>query len=334
MADSEIMPVAAKAVLGEPAGQPALAERGARHRLLVERAKAGAPLVTAIVHPTDANSLGGALDAAAAGLITPVLVGPEGKIRDAALKAGLDLAGCRLVDAAHSHAAAEEAVRLARVGEVQAIMKGNLHTDELMEAIVAKEGGLRTNRRLSHIFVMDVPTYPRLLLITDAAICIQPTLEEKRDIVQNAIDLAHAIGIPEPKVAILSAVETVTPKLPSTVDAAALCKMADRQQIVGGVLDGPLAFDNAISAEAARTKGITSPVAGSPDILLCPDLISGNMIAKQLSYLANADSGGVVLGAKVPIMLTSRADDAQARLVSAALAVLKARAPAAMKPKT
>jgi Phosphotransacetylase len=279
---------------------------------------------TAVVHPTDQVSLLGAVDAAERGLIVPVLVGPEHKIRAVAEQEGVDLSPFQIVATEHSHAAAECAVAMARNREVEALMKGSLHTDELMHAVVSKAGGLRTERRMSHAWVMDVPTYPRPLLITDTALNIYPDLEAKRDIVQNAIELAQALGVERPRVAILSATETVNPKIQSTIDAAALCKMADRGQIKGGVLDGPLAFDNAISAAAAKTKGIVSPVAGSPDILLAPDLEAGNMLAKQLHYLADADSAGIVLGARVPIVLTSRADDPVSRMASCALALLLA----------
>lgn len=286
---------------------------------------AGLPAVkTAVVHPTDQVSLLGAVDAADRGLIVPVLVGPEHKIRAVAEQEGVDLSPFQIVATEHSHAAAECAVAMARNREVEALMKGSLHTDELMHAVVSKAGGLRTERRMSHAWVMDVPTYPRPLLITDTALNIYPDLEAKRDIVQNAIELAQALGVERPRVAILSATETVNPKIQSTIDAAALCKMADRGQIKGGVLDGPLAFDNAISAAAAKTKGIVSPVAGSPDILLAPDLEAGNMLAKQLHYLADADSAGIVLGARVPIVLTSRADDPVSRMASCALALLLA----------
>jgi len=302
-----------------------LMRRGARLADLIERAAKFPALKAAVVHPCDEASLGGALDARDLGLLEPILVGPEAKIRAVAAKLGRDLGPLTIVGVEHSHAAADRAVELAQEGVVEGLMKGSLHTDELMAAVVGHNGGLRTDRRLSHVFVLDVPRYPKLLLITDAAINIAPTLEEKRDIAQNAIDLALALGIPVPKIAVLSAVETVTSKIPSTVDAAALSKMADRGQIVGGMIDGPLAFDNAISAEAARTKGITSAVAGQPDILLCPDLESGNMVAKQLGYLADAESSGLVLGARVPVMLTSRADSAAARAASAALAVLRVR---------
>ena len=255
-----------------------------------------------------------------------MLIGPEAKIRAVAATENADLTGLEIVPVPHSHAAASKAVELARAGEVAAVMKGSLHTDELLSAIVPSATGLRTSRRMSHVFVMDVPTYPRILLISDAAINIYPKLEEKVDIVQNAIDLAHVLGIAEPKVAILSAIETVNPKIASTVEAAALCKMADRGQITGGILDGPLAFDNAINMEAARTKGIKSPVAGRADILIVPDLESGNMLAKQLSYLAGAESAGIVMGTRVPIVLTSRADSVRTRLASVAVMVMVADA--------
>lgn len=291
---------------------------------LVARCAALPPLPIAVAHPCDVPSLESALRAAEAGLIAPILVGPQARIRAIALQAGLDLGAWTIIDTPHSHASAERAVALVREGAAAALMKGSLHTDELMAAVVAKEGGLRTARRVSHVFVMDVPTYPKLLLITDAAVNILPSLEDKADIVSNAIELAQALGIATPKVAILSAVETVTAKLPSTIEAAALCKMADRGQISGGLLDGPLAFDNAISPEAARTKGITSAVAGDADILLVPDLEAGNMLAKTLTFLGGADAGGVVLGARVPIVLTSRADSLAARMASCAIAVLQA----------
>ncbi len=293
---------------------------------IFERAQGQPPVVTAVVHPCDQESLRGALEAAAKGLITPVLVGPEAKIRAAGSAAGLDLAGVRIVATEHSHAAADKAVAMARGGEVEALMKGSLHTDELMAAVVADVTGLRTDRRVSHVFVMDVPTYPKPLLVTDAAVNIHPDLETKRDICRNAIELAHVLGIECPKVAILSAAETVNPKIQGTLDAAALCKMADRGQIVGATLDGPLAFDNAISPAAAKIKEIVSPVAGDADILLVPDLEAGNILAKELSYLAAAESAGIVLGARVPIVLTSRADSARTREASAAVMVLLAHA--------
>ena len=293
---------------------------------LVGRAgMAGAPLNVAVAHPCDQVSLGGAVDAAEKAIIAPILVGPEAKIRAVAKEFGYDLKSYRIVNTEHSHDSAARAVALCRSGEAQALMKGSLHTDELMHEVAQRDTGLRTNRRISHVFVFDVPTYPRTLLVTDAAINIYPTLEDKADIAQNAIDLAVVLGIAVPKVAILSAVETVYPKITSTIDAAALCKMADRGQITGGILDGPLAFDNAVSMEAAQIKKIVSPVAGQADILLVPDLEAGNILAKQLSYLAEADAAGIVLGAKVPIILTSRADSVESRLASAAVAVLLAR---------
>jgi phosphotransacetylase/acyl dehydratase len=297
-----------------------------RYRRLIARCAALAPVVTAVVHPCDRASLAGAVEAADAGLILPVLVGPEAKIRSLAESAGIDIGAFRLVATAHSHAAAAEAVALARRGEVEALMKGSLHTDELMHEVAASETGLRTERRISHVYLFDVPAYPRPLLITDAAINIHPSLADKRDICQNAIDLARIIGIDRPKVAILSAVETVTAKLQSTIDAAALCKMADRGQISSGVLDGPLAFDNAVSFEAAGAKGIVSAVAGQADILLVPDLEAGNMLAKQLSFFGGADGAGIVLGARLPIVLTSRADSERTRIASCAIAALVAEA--------
>jgi phosphate acetyltransferase len=280
----------------------------------------------AVAHPCDTESLKGALLARDRGLIVPTLVGPEEKIRQIAEANQLDLYGCTLINVPHSHAAAETAVSLAREGQVEALMKGSLHTDELMSEVIDKATGLRTARRISHVFLMDVPTYPRLLFITDAAVNVAPSLEDKVDIVQNAIDLAHMLKIPDPKVAILAAVETVNVKMQATLDAAALCKMADRGQITGGLLDGPLAFDNAISVVAARTKGIKSAVAGQADILLVPDIESGNMLAKQLEYLAEALMTGVVVGARVPIVLTSRADTAETRAASCAIALLMAHA--------
>jgi phosphate acetyltransferase len=293
---------------------------------LLARAKGLAAVPTAVVHPCDRDSLLGPVEAAERGLIVPIFVGPKAKILATAQEAGVDVSRFELVDVPHSHAAAERGAALVREGRASAVMKGSLHTDEFMGALVSSAAGIRTDRRVSHVFVMDVPAYPRPLLITDAAINIAPDLESKRDIVQNAIDLAHVLGIALPKVAILAAVETVTPKMPSTVDAAALCKMADRGQIRGGVLDGPLAFDNAVSEQAARIKEIVSPVAGRADILLAPDLEAGNMIAKQLTYLAGADIAGIVMGLRVPAALTSRADNTQARLVSCALLALVAAA--------
>jgi phosphate acetyltransferase len=302
-----------------------LHDRGARYRQLIELTKGLEPLRTAVVHPVDRHALLGALDAAQANLIVPILIGPEARIRAAAAAADVDLSPYTLIPAAHSHEAAARAVAMARAGEVEALMKGSLHTDELMHAVVARETGLATARRVSHVFVMDVPTYPRPLFITDAAINIAPDLDDKRDIVQNAIDLARVLGIESPRVAILSAVETVTATLRSTLDAAALCKMADRGQITGGVVDGPLAFDNAVSEEAAHIKAIASPVAGRADILVVPDLEAGNMLVKQLGYLAEAQGAGIVMGARIPIILTSRADTVLARMASCAVALVAAR---------
>jgi phosphotransacetylase len=293
-----------------------------KYELLLSRCKQLAPVSTAVAHPCEAAALEGAMDAAEQGLITPILVGPVAKIREVAASAKINLGNTEIIDAPHSHASAAAAVQVVREGRAQLLMKGSLHTDELLGAVVARETGLRTGRRLSHAFIMDVPTYHKVLIVTDAAINIAPTLEEKADICQNAIELAHSLGVPEPKVAILAAVETVTSKMPATLDAAALCKMADRGQIRGGLLDGPLAFDNAISKDAAKTKGITSDVAGDPDILLAPDLEAANILAKLLTFLANSDSAGVVLGAKVPVILTSRADSVRARIASCAVAVL------------
>jgi phosphate acetyltransferase/phosphate butyryltransferase len=300
-------------------------EPGARHRRLIEATRGLEPLKTAVVHPVDRNSLLGAIDAARAQLIVPVLVGPEARIRGVAAAESIDLSPYRLVATRHSQEAAERGVEMVRAGEVEALMKGSLHTDELMHEVIAKETGLRTGRRISHVFVVDVPTCPRSLFITDAAVNIAPDLAAKHDIVQNAIDLARVLGVETPKVAILSAVETLNPEIASTLDAAALCKMADRKQITGGILDGPLAFDNAISEEASRLKGIESPVAGRADVLVVPDLESGNMLAKQLEYLGNAQLAGLVLGARVPIVLTSRADDPRTRIASCAIALLFAR---------
>ncbi|HRD33651.1 MAG TPA: bifunctional enoyl-CoA hydratase/phosphate acetyltransferase [Rhodocyclaceae bacterium] len=300
-----------------------ISDRELRYRHLLSITSGLSPIPIAVAHPCDAESLRGPIQAAQAGLVDPILVGPESRIRAVAEEQGLDLTGFRIVDTPHSHASAETAVALCRDGGVEALMKGSLHTDELMSAVVSRSG-LRTSRRVSHVFMADVPTYPHPLLITDAAINIDPTLEEKVDIVQNAIDLGIILGLGEPKVAILSAVETVTSKLRSTIDAAALCKMADRGQIKGGLLDGPLAFDNAVSLVAAKTKGIRSAVAGNADILVVPDLESGNMVAKQLEYLGNALMAGVVLGARVPIVLTSRADTAETRTASCAIVQLMA----------
>jgi phosphate acetyltransferase len=300
--------------------------RAARYNNLLKRTRGLEPIALAVVHPCDTESLRGALMARDEGLAIPTLIGPEEKIRTLASQLGLDLTGSKIFNVPHSHAAAEVGVALAREGKVDALMKGSAHTDELMSEVVAKDTGLRTARRISHVFLMDVPTYPRYLLITDAAVNVEPSLETKVDIVQNAIDLAQMLGVIEPKVALLAAVEMVNPKMRATLDAASLCKMADRGQITGGLLDGPLAFDNAVSIVAARTKGIKSAVAGQADILLVPDIESGNMLAKQLEYLADALSAGIVLGAKVPIVLTSRADTAESRTASTALAVIIAHA--------
>lgn len=297
-------------------------EPGRHLRLLIERARDFPAISTAIVHPCDALSLAGALDARDAGLIVPLLVGPRVKIELAAAAANRTLDDVQIVETPHSHAAASEAVELARKGKVQALMKGSLHTDELMAAVVAHDLGLTTDRRMSHVFVIDVPRHPKPLFVTDAAVNIAPTLDDKRDIIQNAIDLYWALEATTPKVAILAAVEMVSAKMRSTLDAAALCKMAQRGQIAGGILDGPLAFDNAVSVAAARTKHIASDVAGDADILVAPDLEAGNMLAKELIYLAGAEAAGLVLGARVPIILTSRADNELARLASCALAKL------------
>ena len=301
-----------------------LENRGAWHRKLIAQAQDRDPIRSAIVNPTDAVSLIGAVESAKAKLIVPVLIGPPNAIKAAAKSSGIDISGYELAAVDSAEAAAAQAVEMALGGTVEALMKGALHTDVLMHAVVAGDHNLRTERRVSHVFVMDVPTYARPLLITDAAINIYPDLETKRDIVQNAIELAHALGIEKPKVAILSAVETVNPKIKSTVDAAELCKMADRGQITGAILDGPLAFDNAVSADAAKIKHIVSPVAGQADIMLVPDLEAGNMLAKQLEYLAGAEGAGIVLGTRVPIVLTSRADKTLARIASCAVAVLLA----------
>jgi len=297
-----------------------------KYRRLIDAAKALQPVPTAVAHPCDQSSLSGAVDAAKLGLIRPILVGPKAKIDALAKSLKLDIAGYELVDAPYSHAAAAKAVELVRAGKAEALMKGALHTDELMAEVVKRDTGLRTARRISHCFVMDVPSYATALIISDAAVNIAPTLKDKVDIVQNAIDLAHALRFPEVRVAILSAMETVNPDVPSTVEAAALCKMADRGQITGGILDGPLALDNAINLEAADIKKIVSPVAGRANVLIVPDLEAGNMLAKSLSFLAGADCAGVVLGAKVPIILTSRADSVMARLASCAVASLVAQA--------
>ena len=291
---------------------------------LVGRASAAGAIRTIVVHPCEATALHSVIEARKAGLITPIIVAPQRKLADIAATAGVDLTGIELVDAPHSHAAAAQAVALIQAGHGELLMKGSLHSDELLHEVTAKDGGLRTERRISHVFIMDVRDYPDPLFITDAAVNIFPDLTAKADIVQNAIDLHLGLGLGEPRVAILSAVETVTPKIPSTIDAAALCKMADRGQITGGLLDGPLALDNAISPEAARIKGIVSPVAGRAQILVAPDLEAGNMLAKNLTFLGKADAAGLVLGARVPIILTSRADSERTRLASCAVAVLYA----------
>ena len=295
-----------------------------KYEALLERCRTLDPIATAVAHPCEQTALAGALEAGEKGLIVPILVGPIDKIREVAAKANISLGKTRIVDAPHSHASAAKAVELVRQGEAELLMKGSLHTDELLGAVVARETGLRTGRRISHVFIMDVPTYHKVLIVTDAAINIAPALDDKVDICQNAIDLAASLGVKQPKVAILAAVETVNSKMQATLDAAALCKMADRGQITGGILDGPLAFDNAISKEAARIKKIESDVAGDPDILLTPDLEAGNMLAKQLSFLANADSAGLVVGARVPIILTSRSDSVRSRIASCAVAMLAA----------
>ena len=297
-----------------------------KYERLLERCLKLEPVPTAVVHPCEATALSGAVEAAQKSLITPILVGPKDEIEKTARSTGLSLANLEIVDVSDSHASARKAVELVREGRAEVLMKGSLHTDELMSAIVSREGGLRTGRRISHAFVMDVPTYHKVLIVTDGAINIAPALEDKVDICQNAIDLAVSLGCEKPKVAILAAVETINSKMSATLDAAALCKMSERGQIKGGVLDGPLAFDNAISVEAANTKGIQSAVAGDPDILLAPDLEAGNILAKQLSFLANADSAGMVLGARVPVILTSRADSVRSRIASCAVAMLVAHA--------
>jgi phosphate acetyltransferase len=297
-----------------------------KYQHLLDSCRLLPPTPTAVAHPCDQSSLEGAVDAARLGLIAPILVGPRSRIEAVAREFAIDISALPIVDAPFSHASAEKAVELVREGKAEALMKGSLHTDELMGAVVKRDTGLRTARRVSHCFVMDVPTYTEPLIITDAAVNIAPTLEEKVDIVQNAIDLAHALGAAEVRVAILSAMETVNPKVPSTIEAAALCKMADRGQITGGILDGPLALDNAISLESVKIKRINSPVAGRANVLVVPDLEAGNMLAKSLSFLANADAAGIVLGARVPIILTSRADSVMTRLASCAVATLVARA--------
>ena len=294
----------------------------AKYERLIARAKQVPPVTTVVVHPCDESSLRGAIEAAAEGIITPILVGPAAKIAAVAAAHKIDIDGYEIVDAPHSEAAAAKGVELIRQGRGELLMKGSLHTDELMRAVTSSSTGLRTARRISHVFVMDAPTYPETLFITDAAVNIFPDLDVKRDIIQNAIDLWTQVGLGTPRVALLSAVETVTSKIPSTIEAAALCKMAERGQITGGLLDGPLAFDNAISPEAAKIKGIKSEVAGRAQILVVPDLEAGNMLAKNLTFLAKADAAGIVLGARVPIILTSRADSVRSRMASCAAAVL------------
>jgi len=305
--------------LGADATQP-----GSKYDRLIAAARSDTPALTVVAHPCDATSLRGALEARDEGLITPILVGPQHRIREVARTEGLDLEGIEIVDAPHSHASAAEAVKLIREGRGELLMKGSLHTDELMREVTASATGLRTERRISHVFIMDVPGHAETLFITDAAINIFPDVDVKRDIIQNAVDLWAGIGLGIPRVAILSAVETVTTKIPSTMEAAALCKMADRGQITGALVDGPLAFDNAISPEAAAIKGIVSPVAGHAQILVVPDLEAGNMLAKNLTFLSHADAAGIVLGARVPIVLTSRADSVRTRLASCAVAALYA----------
>ncbi|MCI0466891.1 MAG: phosphate acetyltransferase [Beijerinckiaceae bacterium] len=306
--------------------QPAAGQPHAKYEQLIARAKEALAPATIVAHPCDEASLRGAVEAAQAGIIVPVLVGPAARISNIAREQKLDISRFRLVDVPHSHAAAAKAVELIRQSEGELLMKGSLHTDELMREVTSSTTGLRTARWISHVFIMDVPGHAETLFITDAAINIFPDLTAKRDIVQNAIDLFRDIGLGTPRVAILSAVETVTPKIPSTIDAAALCKMAERGQITGGILDGPLAFDNAIDPEAARIKGIKSEVAGQAQILVVPDLEAGNMLAKNLIFLTKADAAGIVLGARVPVILTSRADSVRARMASCAVAVLYAHA--------
>lgn len=297
-----------------------------KYQRLIDACKSLTPMPTAVVHPCDQSSLEGMREATRLGLIAPILVGPRAKIESVAKMFAVDIGGIPIVDAPYSNAAAEKAVQLVREGTAEALMKGSLHTDELMAAVVKRDVGLRTARRISHCFVMDVPNHEEALIITDAAVSIAPTLEEKVDIVQNAIDLAHALQVGEVRVAILSAMETVNPKVPSTIEAAALCKMVDRHQITGAVVDGPLALDNAIDPEAAKIKQIDSPVAGRANVLVVPDLEAGNMLAKSLSFLAGADAAGIVLGARVPIILTSRADSLTTRLASCAVAAMVAKA--------
>ncbi len=297
-----------------------------KYERLIARCKALPPVPTAVAHPCDETSLKGAVEAAELGILQPILVGPKARIQAVATQFQLDISAYEISDAPHSHAAADLAVQLAREGKAEMLMKGSLHTDELMGAVVRTATGLRTERRISHAFIMDVPSLDRAIVVTDAAINIFPTLEDKVHIVQNAIDLVCALGFEQPKVAILSAMETVNPKVQSTIEAAALCKMADRKQITGGILDGPLALDNAIDLAAAQIKKIDSPVAGRADILIVPDLEAGNMLAKSLTFMADANAAGIVLGARVPIILTSRADSVMTRLASCAVAALVAQA--------
>lgn len=308
-----------------PATQP-VGRSGEKYERLIARTRELQAVTTIVVHPCDRASIAGAVDAAKAGIIKPILVGPKQRIQTIAGEQDLDVSAYEIVDAPHSHAAAAKGVALVREARGEILMKGSLHTDELMHEVIGNPSGLRTERRISHVFAMDVPRYPKPLFITDAAINIFPDLEVKKDIVQNAIDLARGLGVEKPRVAILSAVEAVTPKIPSTIEAAALCKMADRKQITGGVLDGPLALDNAINEEAAHVKDIISPVAGRADILVTPDLEAGNMLAKNLTFLAGASAAGIVLGARVPIVLTSRADSIQTRMASSAVAAIYAHA--------
>jgi phosphate acetyltransferase len=305
---------------------PEPADRHVKYQRLISAAQTRSTIGCAVAHPCDDVSLQGAVEAARLGLIEPVLVGPAERIRRVADRGGFDIGGMEIVGSEHSHDSATKAVELVTAGRVEALMKGSLHTDELMGAVVSRQSGIRTARRISHCFIMDVPRHPDALIITDAAVNIAPTLDDKVDIVQNAIDLAHAMGVAEVRVALLSALETVTAKVPSTIEAAALCKMADRGQITGAVLDGPLALDNAISPEAAAIKQIASQVAGRANVLVVPDLEAGNMLAKSLSFLAGADAAGIVLGARVPVVLTSRADSLLTRLASCAVAVMVAAA--------
>jgi phosphate acetyltransferase len=313
-------------MLGFPDPESAMTRKHEKYERLLAHCREIAAVSTAVAHPCDESSLRGAVEAAELGIIRPILVGPRGKIEALARECGLDIAPYEIVDAEHSHDAADAAVRIAREGRAELLMKGSLHTDELMAAVVRSGTGLRTQRRISHCFIMDVPSLDRPIIVTDAAINIFPTMEDKVHIIQNAINLASDLGIENPKVAILSAMETINPKLQSTIEAGALCKMADRHQITGGILDGPLALDNAIDLDAAKIKKIDSPVAGRADILVVPDLEAGNMLAKSLSFMADADAAGIVLGARVPIILTSRADSVMTRLASCAVAALVATA--------